>query len=426
MQRLGRRHDAHFEVPVQSDFVESQLPADAADRLQQLETLTDTALARLGLKEQLVELLDRTSEVFRVDTAAVLLLDRALDELVPAAARGLDAESRQAVRVPIGQGFAGAVAASGRPMILDEVDGTNLANPALLDDGIRSLLGVPLMATGELIGVLHVGSRQPRRFTDDDTQMLQRVGDRIALTVQSGRAVAEHSAARLLASSLMPGRLPRLPGLDLAARYVPNDDRGVGGDWYDVLDLPDGRVGLVIGDVTGHGLRSAIIMGRLRSALRAYALIEDDPAVVLQYLDRKLQHFEPGHMATVCYGTLNPERDSLRISLAGHFPPMVAVADEPAVSPDLPVDPPLGVRDGIRRHSTDLPIPPGATLCLFTDGLIERRGSDIDTDLDRLRAKLFAGPPDHTCADLLRAMVDTREVDDDVALLVLRRKPMVS
>jgi phosphoserine phosphatase RsbU/P len=416
--------DAQPEVPVQPDISLSQ-HADAVDRLQQLERLTDTALARLELKELLVELLDRTRDVFRVDSAAVLLLDPALGELVPTAARGLEAESRQAVRVPIGQGFAGAIAATGRPVILDEVDSTTLANPALLDDGIRSLLGVPLMATGELVGVLHVGSRQPRKFTDDDTQMLQRVADRIALTVQSGRAVAEHSAARLLASSLMPGRLPDLPGLELAARYVPNDDRGVGGDWYDVLDLPDGRVGLVIGDVTGHGLRSAIIMGRLRSALRAYALIEEDPAVVLQYLDRKLQHFEPGHMATVCYGTLNPERDTLRISLAGHFPPMVAMPGETAVRPALPVDPPLGVRSGIKRCAADLPVPPGATLCLFTDGLVERRGSDIDTDLDRLRTSMCAGPADLTCADVLHGMVDAREIDDDVALLVLRRSEKV-
>lgn len=219
----------------------------------------------------------------------------------------------------------------------------------------------------------------------------------------------------------MPGRLPHLPGLELAARYVPNDERGVGGDWYDVLDLPDGRVGLVIGDVTGHGLRSAIIMGRLRSALRAYALIEEDPAVVLQYLDHKLQHFEPGHMATVCYGTLNPARDTLRISLAGHFPPMLARPDEAAIRPPLPVDPPLGVRPDIRRRSAELPIDPNATLCLFTDGLIERRDSDIEKDLDRLRATLCAGPADRTCADVLHAMVDSGELDDDVALLVLRR-----
>lgn len=404
---------------MQPDVVDPSF-AEPTDRLQQLETLTDTGLARLGLKELLVELLDRTRDVFRVDTAAVLLADQALGELVPTAARGLEAESRQAVRVPIGQGFAGAIAATGRPVILDEVDRTNLTNPALLDDGIRSLLGVPLMATGQLVGVLHIGTRQPRKFTDDDTQMLQRVADRIALTVQSGRAVAEHSAARLLASSLMPGRLPHLPGLELAARYVPNDDRGVGGDWYDVLDLPDGRVGLVIGDVTGHGLRSAIIMGRLRSALRAYALIEEDPAVVLQYLDHKLQHFEPGHMATVCYGTLNQARDTLRISLAGHFPPMVALPDQAAVRPDLPVDPPLGVRSDIKRRSAELPVSPSTTMCLFTDGLVERRGSDIDTDLDRLRSTLCAGPADRTCTDVLHSMVDAREVDDDVALLVLR------
>jgi serine phosphatase RsbU (regulator of sigma subunit) len=217
----------------------------------------------------------------------------------------------------------------------------------------------------------------------------------------------------------MPAQLPRVPGLELAARYVPNDQRGVGGDWYDILDLPDGRLGVVIGDVTGHGLGAAIVMGRLRSALRAYALIESDPAVVLQYLDRKMQHFEPGPMATVAYGIFSPDREQFAVSLAGHFPPVIAEPGEPTMIPELPVDPPLGVQAGIRRRTSTLRVAPGTVLCLFTDGLIERRGSDIDADLRRLR--VTAGTAEQTCASVLAALVDGDALTDDIALLTLRR-----
>ncbi|HEX3815489.1 MAG TPA: GAF domain-containing SpoIIE family protein phosphatase [Mycobacteriales bacterium] len=398
-----------------------QTPPQTDDRLRQIETLTDTALAYLSLDSLLVQLLDRTRDILAVDTAAVLLLDPQAGQLIATAARGIEEEVRQAVRVPVGRGFAGTIVAERRPLILNEVTATNVVNPILIEKGIRSLLGVPLIATGSVVGVLHVGTLIPRQFADADVELLQLVADRIALAVQSQLYRADQSAARVLARSLMPAQLPRVPGLELAARYVPNDQRGVGGDWYDILDLPDGRLGVVIGDVTGHGLGAAIVMGRLRSALRAYALIESDPAVVLQYLDRKMQHFEPGPMATVAYGIFSPDREQFAVSLAGHFPPVIAEPGEPTMIPELPVDPPLGVQAGIRRRTSTLRVTPGTVLCLFTDGLIERRGSDIDADLRRLRDTLTAGTAEQTCASVLAALVDGDALTDDIALLTLRR-----
>lgn len=396
-------------------------PPATDDRLRQIEALTDTALARLSLDRLLVQLLDRTREILDVDTATVLLLDPQSGQLIATAARGLEDEVRRAARVPVGQGFAGTIVAERRSMVLDEVTPANVVNPILVEKGIRSLLGVPLIATGSTVGVLHVGTLIPRRFTEDDAELLQRVADRIALAVQADLYSADQSAARVLARSLMPTRLPSVPGLELAGRYVPSDEHGVGGDWYDVLSLPDGHLGVVIGDVTGHGLGAAIVMGRLRSALRAYALIDNDPAVVLQYLDRKMQHFEPGPMATVAYAVFSPDRERLTVSLAGHFPPVLAAPGEPAVIPELPVDPPLGVRAGITRRTSTLQISPGTVLCLFTDGLIERRGSDIDADLRRLRDTFTAGTAEQTCVSVLAALVDGEELSDDIALLTLRR-----
>ena len=158
------------------------------------------------------------------------------------------------------------------------------------------------------MGVLHVGSFAPRSFGEYEIGLLQLAADRLALATQAQISHAERAAATALQRSLLPSRLPVVPEFDFAARYVPSAELGVGGDWYDVFALPGDRVGIVIGDVSGHGLSSAVIMGRLRSALRAYALDNDSPGVVLDKLDRKANHFEAGVMATVAYGIIDLDR----------------------------------------------------------------------------------------------------------------------
>src|SRR5579859_3801824 len=143
-------------------------PVSTEVRLRAIQSITDAALSRLDDPEQLVELLDRIREILRADTAAVLLLDFSSGQLIATAAAGLEEEVRQGVRIPVGRGFAGRIAAEGRPVILDRVDHTTVLNPILLDKGIRSLLGVPLMASGTMLGVMHVGSLTGRRFTADE------------------------------------------------------------------------------------------------------------------------------------------------------------------------------------------------------------------------------------------------------------------
>jgi sigma-B regulation protein RsbU (phosphoserine phosphatase) len=150
---------------------------EAQARLRDLQSITDATLSRLDHHDFLPVLLDRAREILQADTAAVLLLDSPSGQLVASAAAGLEEEVRQGVRIPVGRGFAGRVAATGRPVTLYRVDHTTVLNPILMEKGIRSLLGVPLIAAGQVIGVLHVGSLTPRRFTSDDVSLLQLAAD---------------------------------------------------------------------------------------------------------------------------------------------------------------------------------------------------------------------------------------------------------
>ncbi len=392
------------------------------DRLRDIQSITDVALSRLGAQDLLLELLERTRDILEADTAAVLLLDFSSGELIATAAAGLEEEVRQGVRIPVGRGFAGRIAAEHKPVILDHVDHTTVLNPILWAKGIHALMGVPLITGGRVIGVLHVGSLTPREFTADDVELLQLAADRAATAVQSLIVREDQMAAAALQRSLLPSALPVVGGGQLAARYVPGDG-AVGGDWYDVFALPAGRLGVVIGDVTGHGLPAAVIMGRMRSALRAYALETANPAEVLSRLDRKMQHFEPGALATVAYAVFDPGMGRLRICLAGHYPPVVAVPGQPAelagVAPGLLI----GAAPGVQRRATTLEITPGTLVCLYTDGLIERRNQTIDDGLDRLCQAVTAQSPDAACAAVMTALVGSSPVRDDIALLMIRRSP---
>jgi serine phosphatase RsbU (regulator of sigma subunit) len=403
----------------------------AADRLRGIEAVTDAALSRLDEQSLLDTLLVRVKTVLGADTAAVLLLDDSAGQLVAAAASGLEEEVRQGVRIPLGAGFAGRVAASREPVILATVDHTTVRNPLLVDRGIKSLLGVPLLVGGKVIGVLHVGSLSGRSFTPQDVELLQMAADRAALALHSMKSQDSELAAVALQRSLLPTALPAVPGLDLAARYVTGSGT-VGGDWYDVFVLPDGRLGVVVGDVAGSGLDAAVIMGRMRSALRAYVLETADPAAALRRLDRKIQYFEPEAMATVLYGVYTPGTGEFTVSLAGHLPPVLAAPGGSASLLPVRPDPPIGAADDPPRRSVTVIIPPGALLCCFTDGLVERRGEVLDQGMGRLAAllrdqvaqKRGNGPPaEDACAAVMRTLVGYAPAQDDIAVLMLARHP---
>ncbi|GIF01330.1 PP2C family protein-serine/threonine phosphatase [Paractinoplanes rishiriensis] len=392
-------------------------------RLRRLEALTDAALSRLEVSDLLDELLDRVRDLLDADTAAILLLDPHAGQLVATAAKGLEGEIRDGLRIPVGEGFAGRVAQRREPVVIAELTAADVVSPMLLDKGIRSLLGVPIFAAGDMIGVLHVGTFTARQFTPDDIHLLELAAVRAGVAGQIRAHKIEQATAVTLQRSLLPAQLPAVPGLQIAARYVPGHEFGVGGDWYDVFTLPTGWLGVVIGDVAGHGLRSAVVMGRIRSALRAYALTTDDPAQVLTLLDRKVHHFEAGSMTTALYAMISADRTTVRLSSAGHLLPVLAVPGRSTTLADMPVDAPLGIgHPHGTRHTTTLDLPPAALLLGYTDGLVERRDQIIDVGIKTLLDTVRPDDPETVCITVMsRAGVD--RPTDDVAVLAVRRHP---
>ncbi len=386
------------------------------DKLRDIQALTDSALSALGPQAVLDVLVDRVRRVLQADTAAVLLLDDSAAFLIATAASGLEEEVNQGVRVPVGKGYAGRIAAERRPIVLTEVDHFKVVNPLLVDKGIRSLMGAPLISHQKVLGVLHVGTLTPREFTSEDVELLQLAADRAASAVEALASRLDRAAAAALQRSLLPSALPALPHVQMAARFVPG--RGnVGGDWYDVFCLPSGQVCAVIGDVAGSGLKAAAVMGRMRSALRAYALETPDPAEILTRLERKMRHFEPDAMATVLCAVFSHELDRVQISNAGHLPPLMALPGQSAGVVQVTADPVIGASDYDRRQ-VSVELPPDALLCFYTDGLVERRDVPIDDGIARLCKAVRHSDPESCCAAAMTAMADVRPPGDDIALLV--------
>jgi GAF domain-containing protein/anti-sigma regulatory factor (Ser/Thr protein kinase) len=390
----------------------------AIDRMRKLESITDVALGQFSLEQGLMEgLLDRVRTALGVDTAAILLTDSEGRELVARAAKGLEEEVEAGVRIPVGRGFAGRIASERRPVYLPDIDRADVLNPILREKGIHSMLGVPLLVEQRVTGVLHVGSLTPREFSDDEVALLELAADRIAIAIDRA---SQHGIAATLQRTLLPARLPEIPGVTMAARYLPSaDDAHVGGDWYDVLRLPHGRVGIVMGDVVSRGVPAAAAMGQLRTALRAYALAGERPGVVLERLENLLSTVDDREMATIAYLVLDPATHTLQYALAGHPPPLALSPAGEARFLEGGRSGPVGVLKGARHADADDAIESGETLVLYTDGLVERRDEPIEDGLQRLRAAVEAGPPgaDELCEHLVWELGTPV---DDVAVLVAR------
>ena len=378
-----------------------------------------SSLSHLNARAVTDELLDRLGAALGVDESAVLLLDGSGRQLVAYASRGLEEEVRQGIRVPVGKGFAGRVAAERRPIVIDQVGPDSVVNPLLYRSGMQTLLGVPLIATGRLIGVLHVGSRRPRTFSAEDVALVSLAADRIAITAAADQAVSQRHAARVMQRGLLPTRIPEVGGVEIATRFVAAESFGVGGDWYDAFRLPDGSLGFVIGDVAGHGLQAAVVMSRMRSVARAYALEHTSPAVVLERVDAKFRHFEPDEMATLLYARLDADLGRMTVANAGHLPPVILLPGTEATLLDVHPDPPICIGGGAPRHELVVDLPDGAVVAFYTDGLVERRHGSIDDRLELLRRTVTAGSAEQIAADIMDALIAGEPVEDDTALLVL-------
>ncbi len=397
----------------------------AEERLRDLQRVTDAALAYLPFEDLLNELLARVVGILDADTAAILLLQDDDKTLAARAASGLEEEVERGVRIPVGKGFAGRIAASRQPVRIENVDSADIYNPILREKGVKSLLGVPLLVEGGVIGVLHVGTLEPRLFADDEVDVLQSAADRAALAIASRVTERERGLADALQSSLMP-RLPELPAVALTGRYLPAASAQLGGDWYDAFQLPDGRLGMAIGDVVGRGFNAAAIMGQLRSGLRAYALDGMSPHAVLERLSRLLRQLEPGRTATVLYLVADLHGGWLVASSAGHPPPLLAHEDGELAFMELPGSPPLGATRHASYEEREQPVEPGAALVLYTDGLVERPGESLDAGLERMKAMVRAGDEDleHLGDALVDALLPEGPAEDDAALLLGRALPL--
>jgi integral membrane sensor domain MASE1/anti-sigma regulatory factor (Ser/Thr protein kinase) len=243
---------------------------------------------------------------------------------------------------------------------------------------------------------------------------------------EARKAEREHRIAETLQRGLLPDRLPEVPGIGLAARYVPaGAEMAVGGDWYDVVELPSGHIGLAIGDVAGHGPRAASTMGQLRMALRAYALEEPSPAEVVRRLDRLVSRLLMSEIVTLVYLVLDLDSGMVQFANAGHPPPLLVRSGGQASFLEDGLGPPLGCDDPGLPAEARIRLVPGSTLLLFTDGLVEKRGASIDEGLQRLATVATDCGQDIEafCEQLLCSMVED-DTADDVALLVIRPLPL--
>lgn len=396
----------------------------AVERLTQLQSVTESALAYLAVDDLLEVLLQRVVATLKVDTAAVLLADEEGKFLEARAAKGLEEEVERGFRLPIGEGFAGRVAAERRTVILPRISRETVVNPLMFEKGISSLMGVPMVVERRLVGVLHVGSLTPRDFTHDESELLQAVADRVALAIEHDRLFEHHRVAEMLQRSLLPDSLPEPPGLSLAARYLPAAAKQlVGGDWYDVIELSDGRVGVAIGDVVGHGLEAATAMGAFRNALQAYAAQGLSPAEVAPLLARFAASTGRGQMATYIYGVIDTDRRYFRFVNSSHPAPLLVRPDGTAEQIASPLLPPLGTAVAPPAEEAEVELEPGTTIVLFTDGLVERRGERLTTRSAELRdlASRATAEPDLLSDALLQGMLGGEDPPDDVAVLTIQR-----
>ncbi|GAA1388363.1 hypothetical protein GCM10009639_14760 [Kitasatospora putterlickiae] len=295
---------------------------------------------------------------------------------------------------------------------------------------------LPLVASGRQVGSCLITFATERVFSREDRTLYSAFAGILAQSLERARLYdTHHHRATELQRAMLPRTLPRLPGIASAARYLPSTEgMQIGGDWYDLLRLPDGRIGLVIGDVQGHNAEATAVMGQLRSGLRAYATDGHDPAATLARTSRLLAELDTELFATCLYLTLDPADGTLRAARAGHPAPVRVTEDAKAVELDLPGGPPLGVDPDRPYPLAEEQLTPGETLLVYTDGLVEDREEDYDESVQRMLGGLETwarnagpvrvepGPALERLADLLTLNVtERRSRPDDVALLLLHR-----
>ncbi|HEX5297219.1 MAG TPA: SpoIIE family protein phosphatase [Streptosporangiaceae bacterium] len=337
--------------------------------------------------------------------------------------------------------------ATGRPVLTGVDDPTFISstghNPAraaiIREFGIHSVLSVPIRARGVTLGVaVFLRGQRPEPFEQDDVLLAEELTARAGLSLDNARRYTrERTTALTLQRSLLPQRLPRQSAVEVASRYLPASAQlGVGGDWFDVIPLSGARVALVVGDVVGHGIHASATMGRLRAAVRTLADVDLPPDELLTRLDDLVSRLSAdgeadtraddgddaeNEIGTTClYAVYDPVSRRCSLARAGHPLPALVMPDGTASFLDLPAGPPLGL-GGLPFESSEIELPAGSVLALYTDGLIESCYYDIDLGFERLRRALTYQDRslETTCDNVLKAVLPDRPADD-VALLIAR------
>ncbi|MGW4050420.1 ATP-binding SpoIIE family protein phosphatase [Streptomyces sp. NPDC004779] len=447
-------------------------------RVQRRLMITNEASRRIGTTLDTVRTAEELAEVGAdgfADLATVDILDSVLQDgerLSPAAAPVLRRVAQRSVldgcpdspvdtderHVYAPDSVPAEVLATGRPALLPVTASAAppwLASPGPPRFGYHSVLLLPLYARGTTLGLAQfIRHRTPTPFDDDDLLLAQDIAARAALYIDNARRYThERTTALTLQRSLLPQRPVEQSAVETAARYLPSGSRaGVGGDWYDVIPLSGGRVALVVGDVVGRGLHAAATMGRLRTAVRAFADIDLMPDELLTHLDdvvirlQREESREDGEISATClYAVYDPATRLCSLASAGHVPPAVATSaadtgttgaapaeaqkagTTPADLPALPIGPPLGL-GGLPFETAQWELPEGSLLALYTDGLVQSRTRDLDASLTLLsdslaRASQSSAAPDEVCEELLATMLPAHP-SDDVALLVARTRAL--
>ncbi|QMV21941.1 SpoIIE family protein phosphatase [Streptomyces sp. SCUT-3] len=299
--------------------------------------------------------------------------------------------------------------------------------PGMLPPG-RRVIVAPLRGRRRVVGAVLLLRRADRPpFTEDDLLVASQLATHTALGVDKAVLYGREAyIADALQRAMLPSSLPRSTGVRLASRYLPAAETArVGGDWYDAIPLPGNRVALVVGDVMGHSMTSAAIMGQLRTTVQTLAGLDLPPEEVLHHLDEQAQRLGSDHIATCVYGVYDPVSHRLVMANAGHPPPVFLHPDGRAETLRLPPGAPIGV-GGVPFESVEVPAPPGATLLLYTDGLVESRTRDVWSGVERLRERLRTAaettrPPQlEPLCDCVLDMLGPEDRDDDIALLAAR------
>jgi serine phosphatase RsbU (regulator of sigma subunit)/anti-sigma regulatory factor (Ser/Thr protein kinase) len=293
--------------------------------------------------------------------------------------------------------------------------------------GVTSTVLAPMAGHEGIIGVLTASTTvaSGRHFTTDDAALIEDLAQRAAVAVEHARLFAsQRDVALTLQRSLLPAALPDIPGMTSACRYVPAaPDIEVGGDWYDVIPMPGGRVLAAMGDVEGRGVPAAARMGQLRNAMLAYAAEGRSPARILTGLDRLLSNHGPRGLATLALVMIDPETGTARIANAGHPPPLHAHSDGTVTFVEGGLSAPLGALSRTHYHEYEWQLDPGSTIVLFTDGVFEDRTESADVGLERLRLAMYAtqgAPVAEVVDEVLRAGQRDRSPGDDAAILAVR------